>query len=111
MRTRDIVVYASETGKEPYADWLRSLRDGEAANRIRSRVQRLARGNAGDVKPVGEGVFELRFHFGPGYRVYFGQSGDVVVILLCGGDKGSQAKDIERAKEYLSDWHEQNRSA
>ena len=70
----------------------------QARARIAKRIDRIAMGNLGDTKPVGEGVSELRFTFGPGYRVYCTRQGDVVVILLCGGDKGSQERDIERAK-------------
>ncbi|MGG6286659.1 type II toxin-antitoxin system RelE/ParE family toxin [Leptolyngbya sp. AN03gr2] len=81
-----------------FLDWLRALRDVQARARIAKRIDRVAMGNFGDTKPVGEGVSELRFAFGPGYRVYYTRQGDVVVILLCGGDKGSQERDIERAK-------------
>ena len=81
-----------------FIDWLTSLRDVAGRARIAKRIDRMADGNFGDVTPVGEGVSELRFTFGPGYRVYFVQRGEVVVILLCGGDKASQDRDIERAK-------------
>jgi len=81
-----------------FIDWITDLRDVSARARIAKRIDRIAQGNFGDVKSVGDGVSELRFTFGPGYRVYFTRKGDVVVILLCGGDKDSQARDIERAK-------------
>ena len=81
-----------------FLDWLTALRDVQARARIAKRIDRVALGNFGDTKPVGDGVSELRFTFGPGYRVYYTRRGDVVVILLCGGDKGSQERDIERAK-------------
>ena len=81
-----------------YASWLRGLRDDRAAAKIIDRVERLALGNSGDVKPVGEGVSELRISHGPGYRVYFTRRGATLVILLCGGDKGSQHRDIAAAK-------------
>jgi putative addiction module killer protein len=81
-----------------FLDWLTALRDVQARARISKRIDRVALGNFGDTKPVGDGVSELRFPFGPGYRVYYARRGDVVVILLCGGDKGSQERDIERAK-------------
>ena len=74
------------------------MRDVQARARITKRIDRIAQGNLGDAKSVGDGVSELRFSFGPGYRVYYTLRGDVVVILLCGGDKGSQTQDIERAK-------------
>lgn len=80
-----------------YARWLDSLRDIQARARILARVERLATGNAGDVKPVGEGVSELRINYGPGYRVYFKKRGRELVILLAGGDKGTQATDIKTA--------------
>lgn len=82
-----------------FADWLAGLRDLQARAGIARRIYRLADGNPGDVKPVGEGVSELRIDFGPGYRVYFFRNGDVVIILLCGGDKASQSRDIAKAKK------------
>ena len=78
--------------------WLTGLRDVQGRARITKRINRLADGNFGDAKSVGDGVSELRLDFGPGYRIYFTRRDAVVVILLCGGDKGSQAHDIERAK-------------
>jgi len=82
-----------------YESWFEKLRDLQAKARILARIRRLSLGNLGDVKPVGEGVSELRITYGPGYRVYVKQQGDVLVILLVGGDKSSQKRDIERAKE------------
>jgi putative addiction module killer protein len=83
---------------EVFSTWLTALRDGVARARIAVRIQRLAMGNAGDAKPVGEGVSELRIDHGPGYRVYFVRRGAVVIVLLCGGDKRSQTRDIKAAK-------------
>jgi putative addiction module killer protein len=80
-----------------YAEWIDNLRDLQGRARILVRVERLAAGNPGDVMPVGSGVSELRIHFGPGYRVYFTQRGQDLVILLAGGDKSSQATDIQTA--------------
>jgi putative addiction module killer protein len=89
----------------PFSDWLDSLRDAQAAGIVRARLNRIRLGNFGDCKSVGGGVEELRIDFGPGYRVYYGREGSFVVILLCGGDKRSQARDIltaqKRWKEYL----------
>lgn len=82
---------------EVYAAWIDGLRDVQGRARILARIERLAAGNAGDVKPVGEGVSELRINVGPGYRVYFTKRGREVVILLAGGDKSSQAADIKTA--------------
>jgi putative addiction module killer protein len=82
-----------------YARWLARLRDHEARARIVARIRRLLLGNPGDVKPVGEGISEMRIDYGPGYRVYFTRRGHSLIILLAGGDKGTQAKDIARAKE------------
>lgn len=91
---------------EEFAHWLALLRDGLAAKRIKQRIARVQIGLFGDVKPVGDGLSELRINHGPGYRVYFSRRGDILVILLCGGDKGSQSRDIARAKalaEQLED--------
>lgn len=82
-----------------YARWFEKLRDRQARARILTRVRRLSLGNPGDVSPVGEGVSELRIGYGPGYRVYFKQQGDVWIVLLAGGDKRTQPRDIVRAKE------------
>lgn len=80
-----------------YAQWIDNLRDLQGRARILVRVERLAGGNPGDVKPVGGGLSEMRIHFGPGYRVYFTQQGSDIVILLAGGDKSSQSTDIQTA--------------
>ncbi len=82
---------------EVYARWLDGLRDVRARARVLVRVERLAGGNPGDVRPVGEGVSELRIDYGPGYRVYFRRQGRTVIVLLAGGDKRSQSADIETA--------------
>ena len=82
---------------EVYARWFRRLRDREARVRIDSRIRRLSLGNPADVRPVGEGVSEIRIDYGPGYRVYFVQRGEDLVVLLAGGDKDSQERDIRRA--------------
>ena len=85
-----------------YAEWIDNLRDLQGRARILMRVERLAAGNPGDVKPVGGGISELRIHFGPGYRVYFTQRGLDIVILLAGGDKSSQPKDIQTALQLAN---------
>jgi putative addiction module killer protein len=87
-----------------FDSWLSSLRDRRAVTRIAARLDRLAAGNPGDAEPIGEGVSELRISYGPGYRVYFLQRGPVLVILLCGGDKSTQSKDIRQAKVLAEQW-------
>ncbi|MFT4278263.1 MAG: type II toxin-antitoxin system RelE/ParE family toxin [Rhodopseudomonas sp.] len=87
--------------------WLRDLRDQRARARILLRLDRLEIGNPGDVAPVGEGVSEFRIHYGPGYRVYFVERGATLIVLLCGGDKSSQAADIAAAKRLARDLEDQ----
>jgi putative addiction module killer protein len=82
---------------DAFDKWLRGLRDLQARERIFARLRRLRDGNPGDVKPVGKGVSEMRIAYGPGYRLYFVQRGDTLIILLCGGDKSSQSEDIAKA--------------
>ena len=89
-----------------YADWFAGLRDRQAKTRIDIRIRRLSLDNAGDVKPVGEGVSELKLDYGPGYRIYFGEDGQTLVILLCAGNKGTQRADIRKARAY---WQEYRR--
>ncbi len=84
---------------EVYANWFAKLRDRQAKARIDTRIRRLSLGNPDDVKPVGEGVSELRLDYGPGYRVYFVQRGPLLIILLAGGDKSTQSRDIQTAIE------------
>jgi len=84
---------------EVFAAWFAKLKDREARARITVRIRRLSLGNPGDVRPVGRGVSEMRIDYGPGYRVYFIRRGDTVVVLLCGGDKRAQERDIARALE------------
>ena len=86
-----------------FAAWFAGLRDRQARARITARIRRMSLGNAGDVKPVGGGVSEMRIDYGPGYRVYFVGRGEVVVVLLCGGDKRRQERDIARALELAKE--------
>ena len=81
-----------------YKKWIKDLRDNRARYRILTRIKRLEEGNPGDVKPVGEGISEMRIDYGPGYRVYYKDTGNEIIILLCGGDKNSQQEDIATAK-------------
>jgi putative addiction module killer protein len=102
---KTIILYHDATGHEPFTNWLNRLRDATTRRRILSRLRRLERGNYGDVKPVGTGVNELRFFFfRAGYRVYFGEHGDTLVVLLCGGDKSSQSRDIQQAQAYWQEY-------
>jgi putative addiction module killer protein len=100
----EVFRYQAGDGKEPVTEWLNGLRDKRAQAKLRVRIKRLEAGIFGDCEPVGDGVLELREHLGAGYRVYLGRHGQTVVILLCGGDKKSQAGDIKTAREYWSDW-------
>jgi len=89
---------------DTFKDWLSSLADRKARARIQARIDRLAMDNPGDVVPVGNGISEMRVHYGPGYRVYFLKRGSRVVVLLCGGDKSTQRGDIRKAKLIAEDW-------
>lgn len=100
----ELLRYRQDDGREPFSEWLNGLRDKAAQARIRVRLRHVQAGNMGDAQPVGEGVVELRVHVGAGYRVYCGRHGKAVVLLLCGGDKASQAGDIRWAKELWSEW-------
>ena len=95
---REVRLYADAKGRCPFEVWLNGLRDLTARAIIRERIARLMLGNFGDAKAIGEGVFEMRVAFGPGYRIYCAEDGKRFVVLLCGGSKRSQAADIGRAK-------------
>ena len=86
-----------------FTKWIKGLADRHAKLAIAKRIDRLAYGHMGDARPVGDGITELRLHMGPGYRVYFTRRGDTIIVLLCGGDKGSQARDIVRAKALMNE--------
>ncbi len=101
---KKVIIYQDASGKEPFTRWLKKLRDPSSRRRILKRLHRIESGNYGDNKSVGNGIRELRFFFGAGYRVYFGEDGDTLVILLCGGDKDSQNRDIEKAKNYWKEY-------
>lgn len=104
---KHLIDYETTNGKKPFREWLDDL-DFSVAFRIEARINRVALGNLGDVKPVGQGVSELRVKFGAGYRIYFAQHREEIVVLLCGGDKGSQSDDIETAKSYWADFKRRN---
>ena len=100
---KEVVAFRAQDGQVPFEDWLDDLNDKRAVARVLARLARVRHGNPGDCKSVGEGVSELRVDYGPGYRVYFGQKGQTLVVLLCGGDKRTQDRDIRLAKQY---WQE-----
>lgn len=102
VQPREIQYYRTPNGRRPFIEWLESIQNTNTQARIQARLERLEDGNFGDCQSVGEGVFELRVHFGAGYRIYFGQVGNTIVLLLCGGDKSSQ----QRAKTYWLEYKE-----
>lgn len=104
MRAVDVREYQTAAGKFPLNDWLDALRDPVSRARVIARLDRLKTGLLGDWKSIGDGVFELRIDVGPGFRVYYGQDGKTLILLLCGGDKRTQAKDIENAHSYWKDY-------
>ena len=106
VQTREIEIYRAPNGQAPFTKWFESIRDLQTRTQIQSRIDRVKSGNLGDHKSVGDGVFELRFWSGPGYRIYFGQVGNTIVLLLCGGDKSSQGGDIKKAKTYWQEYKE-----
>lgn len=101
---KETIVFHDATGVSPFDEWVTALRDRLTVARIQKRLIRLRAGNPGDYKSVGSGVYELRLDFGPGYRIYFAFSGDHLVLLLCGGDKSTQASDIADAITYWEDF-------
>jgi len=100
----ELIVYQQDRGQRPFEKWFQGLRDKRAQSRVITRLDQVRAGNLGDCKPVGEGVIELRIDVGAGYRIYCARNGEALVILLCGGDKHSQSKDIQHAKEFWADW-------
>ena len=99
----EVVVYETEDGRAPFDEWFDAL-DTQAALKVTTAIARIGTGNLGDVKPVGQGVSERRITFGPGYRLYFGQEGQKLVVLLTGGTKKRQSKDIEQAQACWADY-------
>ncbi|TRT59660.1 MAG: type II toxin-antitoxin system RelE/ParE family toxin [Microcystis aeruginosa Ma_QC_C_20070703_M131] len=101
---REIERYVTADGQIPFDNWFDSIRVSKTQTIISKRLDRVRMGNLGDYRSVGGGVFELRIDYDPGYRIYFGQVGTTIVLLLCGGDKSSQIKDIRQAQEYWRDY-------
>lgn len=104
MIEKKIVFFQDEMGYEPLSNWINSLCDSTTRRRILQRIYRIQSGNFGDYKSVKDGVLELRLKFGSGYRVYFGEDADKIVVLLCGGDKSTQKQDIKEAKTYWKEY-------
>lgn len=102
--------YTDDKGNSPYAGWLGKLRDKKIKAKIMIRVDRMELGLFGDVKPIGDGLSELRINYASGYRVYYGKEGNQVYLLLCGGDKSTQMKDIKLAKKYWQDHKRRNKN-
>lgn len=100
---KQIEIFELDNGKQPFNIWLYSLSEKTRA-RIFKRFERLEEGNYGDFKIIDKEIKEIRFQFGSGYRVYFHETNKVIILLLCGGDKSTQKRDIEKAKEYLTIW-------
>lgn len=98
----DIEIYINQQGQEPFNEWFKSLKDKKTKISILMRIQRLREGNFGDFKSF-DGIYELRIHLGPGYRLYCSKIGNKLILLLGGGDKGSQDRDISKCKSYLAD--------
>jgi putative addiction module killer protein len=101
---KNILIFRSKTNKEPFTEWFRSLKDTRAKQKVIARLARVRTGNLGTINSVGEGVQELKIDYGPGFRIYFGQEGNELVILLCGGDKKTQDSDIREAKAYWKEF-------
>lgn len=102
---RELLIYETAEGRSPFDDWIDGLRDVTGRALIRKRLNRVRTGNLGNTRSLGDGVWELKIDFGPGYRVYFGEDGPKIVVLLVGGDKGSQDRDIQKAKDYWEDYN------
>jgi putative addiction module killer protein len=103
---KKVVIFEDANGNEPFTQWLMRLRDGMSQKRILARIRRVEQGNYGDYKAVGDGIFELRLFFGSGYRVYFGEDDETLVVLLMGGDKDSQDRDIAKAQAYWLEYQD-----
>lgn len=101
---KTLEIYQDAKGKEPVIEWIESIKDITIKARIKNRLRRIELGILGDYKSIGSGMFELRLKFGSGYRIYFGEVNGKIILLLCGGDKSSQNKDIKKAEEYWQDY-------
>jgi putative addiction module killer protein len=115
LRSRILKNYVTPSGRAPFREWVEALRDKKGQAIIQAKLEQLVDGLFGDCRPIGSGLSELRIRFGPGYRVYFGQDGENIILLLCGGDKSSQVTDIRLAhrlwKEYQRRMAKENHDA
>jgi len=103
---KEIRTYRTKTGKDPFTNWISNLKDIIGRAQITNRINRAARGNYGDCEPVGDGIFELRIHYGPGYRIYFTEQAGTILLLILGGSKRTQKQDIKKAKEFWNEFRE-----
>jgi putative addiction module killer protein len=103
-------VYETEDGKRPFSDWLKSIRDTRTRVRLTKRLEKVERGVLGDFKPLegANGIYELREHYGPGYRIYYSRKSGRVILLLAGSDKDDQDRTIDKAKQHLADYERRN---
>jgi len=104
MSKNKILIFKTKDNKEPLIDWLNSIKDIVVKARIKSRLERIDKGNLEDIKNLKGGLYELRLFFGPGYRIYYGKIKRTIILLLCGGDKNSQEKDIKKARKYFNEY-------
>lgn len=102
----EVELFVTDDGRRPYAEWYDSLRDTMSKRRINNRLTQVREGNLGDINSVGGGVMEMRLHFGPGYRIYFGRADTTIVLLLCAGDKDTQDSDISIARQHWARYEE-----
>lgn len=105
----EVRIYNDSTGQAPFTRWLETLADQRGRAAVKARILRVQAGNLGDCKPLRDGIQELRIDHGPGYRVYLSRQGPVLVLLLCGSDKGEQDRAIAKAIEYLNDWKQRGK--
>jgi len=106
MTTFTLGTYQTADARRPFTEWIEGLRDIKGRAKIQARLARVTVGNFGDAEPVGDGVMELKIDWGPGYRVYYARIDRTVILLLWGGNKGTQQRDIQRAKDYFNDYQE-----
>lgn len=108
LKLRDIIYYTTESGKQPAREWLHSIKDKLTRAILYKRIKQAGYGQFGNHKNLGSGVYELKINFGSGYRIYYGLYNDEIILILIGGDKSSQTKDIKKAKNYWASWKDLN---